>query len=159
MDLKVLKKTWLRKTHQTPDSAHLYKRRRQGDGAEKEWFQEFTFSFFFFFRAAPVAYGSFQARGWIGATTASLTTAAATPDPSFIWDPYHSSQQRWILNPLSEARVRTHNLMDPSWVRWPLSHEGNSQELNFMMFVFFCLSFRTAPVACGSSQLGVESQL
>ena len=32
----------------------------------------FSSGFFFFFRAAPVAYGSSQARGWIGATADGL---------------------------------------------------------------------------------------
>ena len=32
-----------------------------------------------------------------------------------------------ILNPLSEARDRTHNLMIPSWIHSPLSHDGNSE--------------------------------
>jgi len=36
------------------------------------------------------------------------TTATATPDPS------HTSWQGWILNPLSEARDQTRNLMVPS---------------------------------------------
>ena len=34
----------------------------------------------------------------------AYTTATATPDPSHVCDLRHSSQQRWILNPLSEAR-------------------------------------------------------
>ena len=34
----------------------------------------------------------------------ACATATATPDPSCICDLYHSSQQRRILNPLSEAR-------------------------------------------------------
>ena len=37
-------------------------------------------------------------------------TATATRDPSHICDLHHSSQQHWILNPLSEARNRTINL-------------------------------------------------
>ena len=44
----------------------------------------------------------------------AYTTATATPDPSHICDLHHSSQQRRILNLLSEARDRTHNLMVPS---------------------------------------------
>jgi len=34
----------------------------------------------------------------------AYTTAAATPDPSRIFNLHHSSWQHWILNPLSEAR-------------------------------------------------------
>ena len=49
-----------------------------------------------------------QARGRIGAVVADLhTTATAMPDPSRICDLHHSSQQCWILNPLSEARDGT----------------------------------------------------
>mgnify|MGYP001273052241 CR=1 FL=1 len=44
------------------------------------------FFFFFLFRATPVAYGSSQARGQIGAIDAGL---------------HHSSQQCKILNPVS----------------------------------------------------------
>ena len=39
-------------------------------------------------------------------------TATAMDDRS------RSSQQRWILNPLSEARDRTHHLMVTSWIRF-----------------------------------------
>ena len=51
---------------------------------------------FIFLRATPAAYGSSQARGWIGAAGASL---------------HHSSQQCRILNSLMEARDQTHILM------------------------------------------------
>ena len=34
----------------------------------------------------------------------ATATATATPDPSCICDPQHSLWQRWILNPLGEAR-------------------------------------------------------
>ena len=44
----------------------------------------------------------------------AYTAATATQDLSHICDLYHSSQQRRILNPLSEARDRTHILMDPT---------------------------------------------
>ena len=53
-------------------------------------------------------------------------TAIATWDPNHICDLYHSSRQRWILNPLSEARDQTCILMESGWVPSPLSHEGNS---------------------------------
>ena len=54
------------------------------------------------------------------------TTATAMPDASRVYNLHHSSQQRQILNPLSEARDRTLNLMVPSWIRSPLSHNGKS---------------------------------
>ena len=44
------------------------------------------------------------------------TIATATLDTSCICDLYHSSQQCWILNQLSEARGRTQVLMDTSQV-------------------------------------------
>ena len=47
----------------------------------------------------------------------TYTTATATRDPSHVFDPHHSSQQRQILNPLMKARDRTRVLMDASQVR------------------------------------------
>ena len=61
----------------------------------------FFFFFFFLFRAKLEAYGSSHARGRIGAVAASL---------------HHSSQQRQILNPLSETRDQTYVLMVTSQV-------------------------------------------
>ena len=46
------------------------------------------------------------------------TTATAMQDPSHICNLHHSSWQRWILNPLSTTRDRTHSLMDTSWVHF-----------------------------------------
>ena len=43
--------------------------------------------------------------------------ATATGDPSCICDLHHSSRLHQILNPLSEARDRTHILMNTSQVR------------------------------------------
>ena len=48
----------------------------------------------------------------------AYTTATAMPDSSLIYDLPHSSWQRWILNPLSEARDPTSILTDPSWVHY-----------------------------------------
>ena len=50
--------------------AHLFLRKRI-----------FSFFSFLLFRAAPVAYGTSQVRGQIGAAAAGLTTATATQDP------------------------------------------------------------------------------
>ena len=48
----------------------------------------------------------------------AYATAAVTPDPSRVCSLHHSSRQRRILNPLSEARERTRNLMVPSRIRF-----------------------------------------
>ena len=74
-------------------------------------------SFFFFgllsvFKAAPSAYGGCQARGLIGAVAAGLCQSHTTPDLSC--DLHRSSWRRWILNPLSKARDRPSNPVDPS---------------------------------------------
>ena len=56
----------------------------------------------------------------------AYATATATLDPSHVCDLHHSSQQPWILNPLSKARDQTHILMDGIQVLNPLSHKRNS---------------------------------
>ena len=73
--------------------------------------------FFLLFRAAPAAYGDSQVRGPNRATAAGPhTTAIAMQDPSHICDLHHSTWQRRVLNPLSEARDGTRNLMVPSQI-------------------------------------------
>ena len=66
---------------------------------------------FLLYTAIPAAYGWSQARDY--------ATATATGDPSHVCELHHSSWQRWILNPLSEARDWTHSLMDTSWTHFP----------------------------------------
>ena len=46
------------------------------------------------------------------------TTVTVTSDPSCVCDLHHSSRQRRILNPLSEAKGQTHILMDASQVHY-----------------------------------------
>ena len=46
----------------------------------------------------------------------AYTTATAMQDLSCVFDLHHSSRQRQILNPLSEAKDQTRNLMIPSWI-------------------------------------------
>ena len=46
------------------------------------------------------------------------TSATAMPDPSRIFNLHHSSQQNWILNPLSEAKDGTCSLMDASQINF-----------------------------------------
>jgi len=65
----------------------------------------------------------------------AYATAIATQDPSRVFDLCHSSQQRQILNPLSEARDRTCVLMDTSRVCEPPSHDRNS----YCLFFYFSM--------------------
>ena len=55
------------------------------------------------------------------------TTATATPDPSCLCDLHCSSRQCRILNPWSEARDRTCNLMVPSQIRFHCATVGTPQ--------------------------------
>ena len=55
-------------------------------------------------------------------------TVPAMPDLSCVWDLYHSSWQHWILNPLSEARDWTRNLMVPSWICFHCTMMGTPRE-------------------------------
>ena len=71
-------------------------------------------AFFFFLRVAPAAHGSPQARGGIGAAAAGLyhghCNAAQIQAESTM--EYHSWWQRWIFNPLREAKDHTCILTD-----------------------------------------------
>ena len=66
------------------------------------------------------------ARGWIRAAAASLHHSHSNLGSELCLWPTHSSQQPWILNPLSKARDWTRILMDASRVLNPLSHNRNS---------------------------------
>ena len=100
--------------------------------AKERWNRRQDIQFFCLFvcsyRATPAAYGGSQARGLIGAVAAASARATATRDPSWVCDLHHGSWQRRILNPLSQARDQTHNLMVP------LSHDGNSKASSFINF-------------------------
>ena len=66
----------------------------------------------------------------------AYTTATAMPDPSLIWDLYHSSQQHRIRNPLSDARDGTWNLMVPSRICFCCATTGTPQEMYFKLHQF-----------------------
>ena len=73
----------------------------------------FILSYFLLFRVTPAAYGSTQARGWIGAAAfVGYAAAIAMWDPGWVCNIYHNSQQHRILNPLSKARDWTWILTD-----------------------------------------------
>ena len=65
----------------------------------------------------------------------AYTTATATPDPSLICHLHHSSWQRQILNPLSEARDQTRNLMVPSQIHFRCAMMG-TPPLSFLILSF-----------------------
>ena len=74
------------------------------------------FLVFLLFRAIPMAYEGSQAGVEVELQLPAYATATAMRDPSCICNLHHSSQQHWILNPLSDARDQTHVLMDTSQV-------------------------------------------
>ena len=63
-----------------------------------------TFFFFWLFRAAPMAYGSSQARSLTELKPLAYATATATPDLSHICHLHHSSLHCRIFHPVGEAR-------------------------------------------------------
>ena len=54
----------------------------------------------------------------------ATATATATQDPSHVCDLYHSSRQRQIPVPQSDARDQTHILMDTSRIRFHCTIRG-----------------------------------
>ena len=82
----------------------------------EDWSIDFFF-FFGLFRAASSAYGDSQARGQIRAVAAGLHHSYSKAGSETHLQPtHHSSQQRWILNPLSEGRNRTCVFTDASQI-------------------------------------------
>ena len=70
----------------------------------------------------------------------AYATATATPDPSHSCKLHHCLWQRWILNPLSEARDRTHVLMDTGWVRYCWAMTGTLFTFYFEIVSSLCKS-------------------
>ena len=85
---------------------------------------------FLLFRATPVAYGSSQDRGQIGA----YVTATAMQDLSLICDLYHSLQQCQILNPPSRTRYGTWIFTDTSWVHFCWATIGTPPPFSYISF-------------------------
>ena len=69
----------------------------------------------------------------------SYTTAIATWDLSHICYLHHSSQQHWMLNPLSEARDATSIFMDTDWIHYWWATMGTMETYIFLKHIF--LSF------------------
>ena len=82
------------------------------------------YEIFCLFGASPTAYGSSQARGWIGPTAPSHSYSNSGSKLHLRHT--HSSRQCQILNPLSKVRCRTHNLMITSQIRFHCAAVGTS---------------------------------
>ena len=77
--------------------------------------------------------------------------ATATPDPSHVCDLHHSSRQHQILNPLSEARDLTCNLMVPSWIRFLCPTMGTPYNLFF--WGYSSVNFGKCTESCNYSMM------
>ena len=84
----------------------------------KPCFLSLSLFFFFLFRAAFLAYGGSHFRGQIRAVAVNLCHSHSNGGFRLSLRLHHSSQQYWILNPLSKARNRTRNLTVPSWIHF-----------------------------------------
>ena len=62
----------------------------------------------------------------------ACTTATAMPDPSCICDLHHSLWQHQILNPLSEVRDRTPNLMVSSRIPFRCAMTGTPSIVSYL---------------------------
>ena len=101
--------------------------------------QNFFFFFFFFPFCLFLPFWGLHLRHMDVSSLGSNRSCSHQPTPepkqhypSHVCDLYHSSWQRQTLSPLREARHLTRNLMVPSRICEPLSHDGNSQ--NFFSF-------------------------
>ena len=74
------------------------------------------FFFFLLFKATLAACGSFQARGQIRATAATLHHSHSHAGSGSICNLHHTLWQCWIPDPLSEARDQAQIHMDTSWI-------------------------------------------
>ena len=76
-----------------------------------------------FFRGVPEVYGGSQATG----PRLAYATATAVQDLSHVCNLHHGSRQHQILNPLSEARDWTQNLMVTNWIHFHCATTGTPE--------------------------------
>ena len=102
---------------------------------------------FLFSRATPSAHGGSQATGQIRAAASGLHHSHRNARSELHLRPlHHSSHQRQIPNPLSEARNRTCILMDDSQIRFPCATTGTPRKTLFNHKLLYLLHF--VPCVC-----------
>ena len=74
-----------------------------------------------------MSYGGSQARGRIRSTAASLNHSHSKAGSELHLQPTPQLMATPNLNPLSEARDRTHNFMVPSWIRFLCTMTGTPE--------------------------------
>ena len=91
----------------------------------------------------------------------AYATASATSDLSRNCNLHHSSQQRCILKPLSEARDRTRNLMVPSQIRFCCARTGTPESGVFNDFLLSCSTQEDLVFLCThtNTKSGVYKQI
>ena len=72
--------------------------------------------------------------------------ATAMPDPSCVCDLHYRSWQSQILNPLSEARDETSNLIVPSWIHFHCAMMGTPVLGDLVLNPHFCFIFPRVPL-------------
>ena len=100
----------------------------------QEMFCLFVLLFLLFFRATSTAHrGSQVPRLGVKSEPQlpAYATVTATSDPRCICDLHNSSQKRQILNPLSEVRDQTRNVMVPSQIRFHCAMMGTPRNVKY----------------------------
>ena len=104
---------------------------------------KFFFFFFFFFLfclKTPMAYGSSQVTGRIGAIAAGLCHSPTAWDLSHVGSLQHSSWQHQIPDPLSKARNQTCVLIDTSQICFCWATMGTPCKFFFTSWVCYNLT-------------------
>ena len=73
----------------------------------------FSFCFFLIFLGLHLRHMEVPRQGSNRPQLPASTAATATPDPSRVFNPHHSSRQHWILAPPIEAGGQTRSLVVP----------------------------------------------
>ena len=87
--------------------------------------------FFWLFRAAFAPFGVPRIGVELELQLLAYTTAIATWDPSYVCNLHHSSRQRWIPDPLNEARDGNRILMDTSRICFCCATMGTPTHKHF----------------------------